>query len=165
MLDSNSVEQMTVIEILCGKGKYFPGLMPIITAYLDTIDLAADERKTVDNYMQFIQARATGELMTTAAWMRKFVNNHNEYKGDSVVSSGIAYDLLKEIHLISEGAKSCPELLGENKIEQPSNRKLYNTALQGKVSRVIAMVKQPISRTLTLALNIKGHGKTTWGCP
>ena len=36
----------------------------------------------------------SGELKTTARWIRDVVTAHPEYKQDSVVSEGIAYDLL-----------------------------------------------------------------------
>jgi glutamate--cysteine ligase catalytic subunit len=126
----NSYEEMTVVEILCGKGRYFPGLIPMIEAYLDQIGLDLEVRKQVNAYLSLIQARASGELMTTAAWMRKFVRDHPDYKQDSVVSSGIAYDLIKECEQISEGLKECPELFGNHKIPPlPSKSQLYNRPL------------------------------------
>ena len=54
----------------------------------------------------------TGELLTTAAWIRKFVRAHPDYKQDSVVTDAIAYDLLQHIKDVSEETISCPELLG-----------------------------------------------------
>ena len=36
----------------------------------------------------------TGELKTTARWIRDMVSAHPEYQQDSVISEGIAYDLL-----------------------------------------------------------------------
>ena len=40
--------------------------------------------------------------MTCATWMRNFVRNHADYRGDSVVSE-IAFDLLQECKAISNG--------------------------------------------------------------
>jgi glutamate--cysteine ligase catalytic subunit len=31
-------EEMSMAEIMCGKGEYFPGLIPLVRAYLDHID-------------------------------------------------------------------------------------------------------------------------------
>lgn len=127
----NSYEEMTMLEILSGKGKYFPGLLPMIQAYLDTIGLDVEVRKQVDTYMTFIQGRANGEILTTATWMRNFVMGHPDYKQDSVVSPSIAYDLVKECQEIAEGLKACPELLGSNVIPPlPSKSQLYNKPLE-----------------------------------
>lgn len=122
---------MTVVEILSGKGKYFPGLLPMIQAYLDTIGLDVDVRKQVDSYLSFILGRATGEILTTATWIRNFVTRHKDYNHDSVVTPSIAYDLVKECQAIAEGLKACPDLLGENIIAPlPSKTQLYNKPLE-----------------------------------
>merc|ERR1711977_577432 len=131
----DNYEEMTVTEILNGKGKYFPGLLPMISAYLDTVGVDGDTRDTVNKYMCFINCRASGELMTTATWMRKFVTEHPEYKQDSVVTPGIAYDLVQECHLISEGKKRCADLLGDHFDDQmpmPSKAEVYGKDLEGK---------------------------------
>jgi len=127
----NSYEEMTLLEILSGKGKYFPGLLPMIQAYLDTIGLDLEVRKQVDSYLCFIHGRASGEILTTAQWMRNFVTKHPDYKKDSVVTSTIAYDLVKECQQIAEGLKACPELLGNNIVAPlPSKNQLYNKPLE-----------------------------------
>ena len=41
-------------------------------------------------YLDFIEKRATGQLMTPAKWIRNFVRNHEDYKFDSVVTDSIA---------------------------------------------------------------------------
>lgn len=35
---------------------------------------------TIQKYLRFIEQRASGELLTTAAWIRQEVMNHPEYK-------------------------------------------------------------------------------------
>lgn len=52
--------------------------------------------------MILICKRASGELKTTATWMREFVQNHPDYKQDSVVSEVIAHDLVMEMRAIGE---------------------------------------------------------------
>merc|ERR1719424_1846617 len=62
--------------------------------------------------------------------MRKFVQEHPDYKQDSVVTPGIAYDLVKECRDISEGLKACPELHGDHVIDKlPEVGQLYNKPL------------------------------------
>ena len=60
------------------------------------------------NYVQ-----CTGKLMTTAAWIRKFVQTHPAYKHDSIVTEEIAYDLIDATVKIATGEMKCPELLGD----------------------------------------------------
>ena len=51
----------------------------------------------MDIYLDFINKRASGEILTGAAWMRNFVMNHPAYKHDSIVSQEIAYDMLYKL--------------------------------------------------------------------
>nr|CAH7723386.1 unnamed protein product [Callosobruchus chinensis] len=106
--------EMTLNEIINGKEGEFPGLIPLIKSYLTGMDVDADTHCTIQQYLQFIQKRASGEILTTASWIRKFVREHPEYKFDSKVSEHINYDLLNRIRLIQTGKISCPELLGDN---------------------------------------------------
>ena len=52
--------------------------------------------------MILICKRASGELQTTATWIREFVQNHRAYKQDSVSSQEIAHDLVMEMRAIGE---------------------------------------------------------------
>uniref|UniRef100_A0A6M2DFZ2 Glutamate--cysteine ligase n=1 Tax=Xenopsylla cheopis TaxID=163159 RepID=A0A6M2DFZ2_XENCH len=106
-------ELMSVDEIINGKaGGTFPGLVPLINSYLSSMDVEADTHCTIQQYLKLIQQRASGELLTTASWIRQEVLNHPEYKQDSIVSERINYDLLKRAYDIQNGGASCPELLG-----------------------------------------------------
>lgn len=88
--EENSYEEMTMAEIMTGKGDYFPGLIPLVNAYLDYINCDTITRERLNTYLDFIERRAIGELVTPATWMRNFVRSHPAYKGDSVVSDEIA---------------------------------------------------------------------------
>jgi len=96
-------EQMSLQQIMMGKGSYFPGLIPMVFAYLDATGVDAPTRGVITNYMQFIQQRASGELLTTAEWMRNYVTTHPDYQHDSVVTQRIAYDLMNRCHMIGAG--------------------------------------------------------------
>ncbi|XP_072394245.1 glutamate--cysteine ligase [Diabrotica undecimpunctata] len=110
--DCDMFVQMTINEIINGKGEEFPGLIPLINNYLSGMDVDADTHCTIQQYLKFIQRRASGEILTTASWIRKFVTEHPEYRHDSVVTDRINYDLLKTIEEIQSGKKYCPLLLG-----------------------------------------------------
>jgi glutamate--cysteine ligase catalytic subunit len=109
----HSCELMSVHEILTGKGNYFPGLVPLCRTYLDFIGCDSVTRSKVDKYLDFICDRASGKLMTNAAWIREFVRTHPDYKFDSRVSQTIAYDLLMAAKDIGEGRLHEPKLTGD----------------------------------------------------
>jgi len=50
--------------------------------------------------------------------MRSFVQSHPAYKGDSVISSEIAHDLLMACKDIGDGSLVCPDILGDIVIER-----------------------------------------------
>ena len=55
---------------------------------------------------------STGELMTTAGWVRKQVLTHPDYKQDSVVNDKVTFDLIQRMKEVTEGSVPCPDLLG-----------------------------------------------------
>ena len=98
---SDDVVELSVAEILNGAGpKGFPGCIPLIRRYLSTKLTAPEVVAQIEVYMKFLSDRASGELVTGAAWQRDFVKNHPLYQNDSVVSDEVAYDLMKEVERI-----------------------------------------------------------------
>lgn len=79
MKSINRSQKYPIIYYLYQDG-IFPGLIPLVNSYLASMDVDADTHCTVQAYMKFIQKRASGELLTTAAWLRKEVVSHPEYK-------------------------------------------------------------------------------------
>ena len=63
----------------------------------------------------------SGKLKTTARWMRDFVDNHPDYKHDSVVTEKINYDLLWKFTQISNGKIDVPELILVNDTKTTDN--------------------------------------------
>ncbi|KAH7937047.1 hypothetical protein HPB49_007564 [Dermacentor silvarum] len=108
------VARMTLSEIVNGKQSVgFPGLVPLVRAFLAGIEeVDVSTRCTVEQYLQLIEKRASGQLMTAARWIRHFVTSHPEYKKDSVVSDGITYDLVARINRLQHNFWCCPELIG-----------------------------------------------------
>ncbi|KAF4567620.1 hypothetical protein EYR40_006621 [Pleurotus pulmonarius] len=104
-------EEMSMKEIMTGKGKSFPGLLGLVSEYLDTLDIPTDELRKINAYLDFIRLRSTGQLQTPASWIRDFVRSHPDYKQDSVVSQAISYDLLVAVDEIERGVRSAPSLL------------------------------------------------------
>jgi len=102
---------MTMEEIMNGKGENFPGLIPLVYAYLDTLDVGVEEMAKLKRYLDLIHGRSNGELQTPATWIRNFVRSHPSYRFDSAVSQEINYDLLKAVDEIERGARLEPSLL------------------------------------------------------
>ncbi|XP_005188299.1 glutamate--cysteine ligase [Musca domestica] len=106
-------ELMSIGEIFNGKADGFPGLVPLIRSYLQSMEVDTDTHCTIEQYLRFIERRASGELVTTATWMREQVLKHPDYKKDSIVSDSINYDILKKIEAIQKGNLIEPTLLGQ----------------------------------------------------
>ncbi|RWS26456.1 glutamate--cysteine ligase catalytic subunit-like protein [Leptotrombidium deliense] len=105
---------MSVNEIINGKGNHFPGLVPLLRQYLTSVEIDAATHCTVQQYLNLIANRACGNLMTTAAWIRKYVTGHEQYKKDSKVTDKINYDLIKTVNSIVKGETVCKELVGDS---------------------------------------------------
>ena len=120
MSDSDSnppkgYREMSVKEIVCGSGDDsleggapFPGLVPLIHSLLDAVDVDSESRNILNGYLTFVAKRASGELWTTAKWMRHFIQTHETYKADSVVSEKICYDLICAIEDFTLGRACGP---------------------------------------------------------
>ncbi|KAG8957355.1 hypothetical protein FRC03_010225 [Tulasnella sp. 419] len=106
-------EEMTMNEVMNGKGGEFPGLLGLINTYLDTLEIQSDQRQKIQRYLDLIRKRAKGSLKTTATWIRDYIRAHPSYKFNSVVSQEINYDLITALHEIVGGARQANDLLPE----------------------------------------------------
>lgn len=90
---------MTISEIVNGSAEdgSFPGLIPLVESYLDSVNVDVETRCSLASYLDLIRKRADGTLWTGAHWIREFVAKHPGYKQDSVVSEEICYDLVKAV--------------------------------------------------------------------
>ncbi|KAF9478808.1 glutamate-cysteine ligase catalytic subunit [Pholiota conissans] len=107
-------EEMSMNEIMNGKNAEFPGLLPLINAYLDNLDIEPKELKKIHQYLDLVKRRSIGTLLTPATWIRNFVTSHPAYKKDSVVSQVVNYDLFRAIDEIERGVRQAPDLLPED---------------------------------------------------
>ena len=69
-------------------------------------------RRNPRSYLRLIAGRATGAIQTGSAWQRSFVLGHPDYRGDGVVTSRVAYDLLARVEALATGAATDAALLG-----------------------------------------------------
>lgn len=93
---------MTIDEIINGQADGFPGLIPLVESYLNSVNVDVETRCELARYLDLIQKRASGQLWTGAKWIRHFVRSHADYEQDSVVSQGICYDLVKAVGDITQ---------------------------------------------------------------
>ncbi|KAF4314145.1 Glutamate-cysteine ligase catalytic subunit [Botryosphaeria dothidea] len=95
---------MTVAEIMNGQPTTngFPGLIPIVESYLDSMNVDVETRCDLARYLDLIRRRADGTLWTAAKWIRHFVAEHPKYEKDSVVGEDIQYDLVKAVEEITD---------------------------------------------------------------
>ncbi|KAK4191568.1 putative glutamate--cysteine ligase [Podospora australis] len=104
---------MTINEIINGsayagtdsseaEGDDFPGLIPLVESYLDSVNVDVTTRCQLATYLDLIRKRASGELWTAAKWIRHFVQTHPDYHKDSVVSEAVTKDLVGKVIEIGE---------------------------------------------------------------
>ncbi|KAL1956142.1 hypothetical protein VTO42DRAFT_7577 [Malbranchea cinnamomea] len=94
---------MTISDIINGSSTSgFPGLIPLVESYLDSVNVDVETRCQLAEYLDLIRRRANGSLWTNAKWIREFVARHEAYKGDSVVNEKICYDLVNTVLNICE---------------------------------------------------------------
>ena len=94
---------MTIDDIINGQpGEGFPGLVPLVESYLNSVNVDVETKCELARYLDLIRKRASGQLWTGAKWIRHFVRSHPDYKKDSVVSESINYDLIKAVENITK---------------------------------------------------------------
>ncbi|WWC71056.1 uncharacterized protein I206_105009 [Kwoniella pini CBS 10737] len=106
--------EMSLDEIINGDGRSFPGLMGLVNAYLNSLNVDVCTKCDLRRYLDLIKYRAKGQLVTPATWIRNFITSHPAYKSDSNVTDEINYDLVKAIDEIERGVRPAPELLGRD---------------------------------------------------
>jgi glutamate--cysteine ligase catalytic subunit len=98
-------ELMTINEVINGQqlpgGTGFPGLIPLVESYLNSMNVDVETRCELARYLDLIRKRADGTYWTAAKWIREFVRGHKEYKKDSVVGEEIEYELIKVVEGIT----------------------------------------------------------------
>ena len=102
-------ECMAINDIMNGNDKQ-TGLIPLLKDYLRETCDDNEVFEKVSCYIDLISRRASGEAITPAQWVRKFVRSHPSYKKDSVVTEEITYHLVMQMVDITNG-KIVPEFL------------------------------------------------------
>ena len=107
-------EPMTLAEIMMGKTDCgYPGLIPLVRTYLDMIACDAQTLAVVNRYLDLLAQRATGQLLTVASWLRKFVEVHPDYRLDSQLTQSVVADLMRTVEQIQSGKIEVTQLMGK----------------------------------------------------
>ncbi|KXH32970.1 glutamate-cysteine ligase, partial [Colletotrichum nymphaeae SA-01] len=98
--------EMTVNDIINGSNPDssdgFPGLIPLVESYLDSVNVDVQTRCELDTYLRLISQRASGQLDTAARWLRNLVDVHPGYKHDSAVGEDVQKDIIAAVVAIGE---------------------------------------------------------------
>lgn len=68
-----------------------------IFAYLKEMSIEPEINEVLSKYIQLVTDRAYGSIPTPARLMRNFIQNHSDYKHDSLVNDSIIYDLMQHL--------------------------------------------------------------------
>lgn len=105
LMTINEIINGSVDDEVNGEEEGFPGLIPIVESYLDSVNMDVATRCELATYLDLIRKRASGELWTAAKWIREFVAGHPSYQFDSVVPEDLNKDLVGAI--IDIGEREC----------------------------------------------------------
>eukprot|EP00301_Raphidiophrys_heterophryoidea_P000610 c10305_g1_i2.p1 GENE.c10305_g1_i2~~c10305_g1_i2.p1 ORF type:complete len:666 (+),score=149.06 c10305_g1_i2:66-2063(+) len=116
-LPLEAYHETTIDYIVNGDKKDgFKGLIPGMWHVADKVIgvvPGSPQHARLQRYISLVSRRASGELMTAATWMRHFVTTHKEYEQNSVVTAGIAFDLMARCDDLTHGRCKEPLLLGD----------------------------------------------------
>jgi len=119
LLDSNYSE-FTINEIFNGNPqRNFIGIVPMIRVYLETLSISEQADTKIQDYLNFISRRASGELITDATFIRDFVLKHPAYRQDSIVTHEINYDLIQTLDKIAHNTLIVPNLVPAEYLKKP----------------------------------------------
>ena len=80
----------------------FPGILHYVRKYLAETPTSVKASERISQYLKLLQLRATGEIPTTAKWIRNKVQLHEDYEKNSIVTETISYDLLDSMRTATE---------------------------------------------------------------
>lgn len=111
--DMNTYNEHSMCDILCGTDQHTnTGLIGLVRRYLRDNNMTEDTSRVIEPYLELISLRARGELLTTAQFLRLFIQNHPLYQHDSIITHELNYDIIQLCYGITKGTIYAPELLG-----------------------------------------------------
>ena len=115
-----SMKEMSLDEIFNGRNGGYSGMIPLVLDYVDSlVGSTSATKERIANYLKLLSRRASGELPTTAQWLRKYVENHPAYNFDGKLNPMIVDDMMQTCEKIGLGELQCPSLVGEDTWIEP----------------------------------------------
>jgi glutamate--cysteine ligase catalytic subunit len=97
------IEELSVAEIMFGKGD-FKGLFHEVDRWIEgRATEGSHAGELLGRLKKFIWDKATGNRLTLASWMRKYVSEHPDYAHNSILSKKVIDDLLFTLIRIEKG--------------------------------------------------------------
>ena len=93
--EKGEVVLMSADKIINGDGEDFIGLIGLVKEYLKSEAHTTKTSEKLDAYMSHLSGIASGETLTVAQKMRRFVEDHEDYTRNSVLNHKINYDMMK----------------------------------------------------------------------
>ena len=93
--EKGEVVLMSAGKIMNGDGEDFIGLIRLVKECLKTETHNDETSEKLDAYMSHLSG--IGETLTVAQKMRRFVEDHEDYEGDSKLNHKINYDMMKAL--------------------------------------------------------------------
>ncbi len=81
--------------------------------FMDVKQFPKLEKARIQHFLDFLLARAKGNIKTGARYIRDFVTAHPDYKHDSIISNEISYDLMSEIVEMGQDENARERFLGK----------------------------------------------------
>jgi glutamate--cysteine ligase catalytic subunit len=109
-------------EILAGKPETgYVGLLPLMYEFMKVKNFSMDQVNEIRMYLDFLLARAKGEIKTDAKFIRDFIASHPTYEKDSYVRDETMFDLLRTIDSMSRDDSNL-SLFSTNKAEEEEDK-------------------------------------------
>ena len=140
-ISGSDLVELSVDEIINGDGGSKKGLVDRVLEYLDALECDNGTRSVLIEYLDLLRKRASGELPTTAQWIRNFVKIHpNQPYGECSINAHVADDLLQACHDIGMGVRDSGDLNG---VSLSSRKAPFGGNESGMTGRSVYLNKIP----------------------
>ncbi|KAI5185952.1 glutamate--cysteine ligase catalytic subunit [Nematocida homosporus] len=107
-MDKAEIRRGTIKDIFLGNGEYL-GILEAIEKYL--AEYSEQDRQQVAPYLKFIRERVSGQKLSVATYIRRYLTSHPLYTGNSQVSQELSDELVQ--HIIQISQKNSPDYLNK----------------------------------------------------
>ena len=95
--------EMSISQILEGDETLnYKGIIPLMQEFMTLKGYSMSQIEEINKYLDILRGRASGKFFTAAGYVRDYVMRHEDYKRDSLVTEGIAKDLISTLIQIDE---------------------------------------------------------------